>query len=116
METFHDAEGGRRGPSVVLPGQRAFKPAIEESFLERKTTADPSSATPTRKTRGKAPTLVPHKCTLAELKERMVLGEDIAAPNGKVLLGRGTALSLRMIGRLREVVADREFVWILKEE
>ncbi len=55
------------------------------------------------------------QCDLGELKEDMILAEDIEAEEGVVLLRKGTRLTGRMVDRLREMAIEtgsRDFVWI----
>jgi CheY-like chemotaxis protein len=55
------------------------------------------------------------QCDLAELREDMLLGEDIETDEGAMLLRRGTRLTARMIDRLRELAVEtgtRTYVWV----
>ncbi len=55
------------------------------------------------------------ECDLAELKDGMVLAEDVFAEEGQILLRHGTTLTAGMISRLRELAVEtdtRNFVWI----
>jgi YesN/AraC family two-component response regulator len=55
------------------------------------------------------------QCDLGELKEDMILAEDIEAEEGVILLRKGTHLTARMVDRLRELAVEsksRDFVWI----
>ena len=55
------------------------------------------------------------ECDLAELKNGMILAEDVFAEEGRILLRRGTTLNPGMIDRLRELAVEtetRSYVWI----
>lgn len=55
------------------------------------------------------------QCDLAELREDMILAEDIEAAEGIVLLRTGTRLTAPMVERLREFAiegGERSFIWV----
>lgn len=55
------------------------------------------------------------QCDLGELREDMILAEDIEGEEGSILLRKGTRLTTRMVDRLRELAVEtnsRTFVWI----
>lgn len=55
------------------------------------------------------------QCDLAELKENMILAENVEAEEGVILLRKGTTLSESMIERLRELAVEsqsRNYVWV----
>jgi YesN/AraC family two-component response regulator len=55
------------------------------------------------------------QCDLGELKEDMILAEDVEAEEGVILLRKGTHLTARMVDRLREIAVEsksRDYVWI----
>ena len=55
------------------------------------------------------------QCDLAQLREGMLLAEDIEGEIGVILVRRGTRLTARMIDRLRDIATEskaRSFVWV----
>lgn len=55
------------------------------------------------------------QCDLGEMREGLILAEDIHAEEGAVLLRKGTLLTARMVDRLRELAVEsgaRSFVWV----
>ena len=48
------------------------------------------------------------ECPLAGVTENMILGEDIEAEEGTILLRKGTVLTKMMIFRLRELAAETD--------
>jgi len=55
------------------------------------------------------------QCEVSDLREGMILAEDILAEEGVILLRRGTYISSHMAQRLREITTEageRGMVWI----
>jgi len=111
-EDSHDESGASRAPAWVIltpedliRSNSALKDKVERLRTE---TASHSAADEVRiKNR--------QQCDLAQLRDGMLLAEDIHAQEGVVLLRKGTRLTSRMVERLREIGAEskaRGFVWV----
>lgn len=109
--TFNDAANKNSGPWVILPRQSPLrgKTTLEQkiaSFKSENTIPDALEEVKIKNRR---------QCDLAELKEHMILAEDIEAEEGTILVRKGTALSVRMIDRLRELAVEtrsRKYIWV----
>lgn len=105
----NDAAAKTPNACVIMPRQDAVKSQVREKierFRTEHATRDGEQEVKIKNRR---------KCDLGELKEDMLLAEDIEAEEGVVLLRKGARLTARMVDRLREFAVEtgsRDHVWI----
>lgn len=96
---------------VILPSRSSLrgKSSLEEKLAKFKTENATRDGLEEIKIKNR------RQCDLAEVKENMILAEDIEAEEGTILLRKGTTLSTNMINRLRELAVEsrsRNYVWV----
>lgn len=111
-QAFNTADSGAAKAWVILPRKSIFKNKEEiagkiAKFKSENATRDGEDNEVKIKNR--------RQCDIAELKDGMILAEDIEAEEGTVLLRKGTFLTTDIINRLREFAIEtqtRNHIWI----
>lgn len=109
--SFNDADAKQPSAWVILPRASALhgKAALHEKIARFRTENATRDGLDDVKIKNR------RRCDLAEMRENMILAEDIEAEEGLILLRKGTTLSETMIGRLRELAVEtnsRSYVWV----